>query len=195
MTKLTQANVFEYITLLRMNFPGAYACKDEAQEAVLISSWYGILSEYPKEMVDVAVRNALRKAKSVPYIGHINAECEALMTAELPTPAELWAGFEKALANTADNLYYLNDPYLSKGAWREIRSNYDNLPAESKAFIGTLRSFMQMAGDKSGWRYEKSRFIANVSDVRCNLMRKPDYRANLLVQAENSRYLLGGGSV
>jgi len=79
MTALTPQDVNKYIATIRINFENAYKTQTSEERQILIKSWYEILKEYPKEVCDKAVINAIKYAKFAPRIGDVVEQIEKYM--------------------------------------------------------------------------------------------------------------------
>ena len=103
MTQLSLQDVNKYITTIRINFENASKTQTSEERQILIKSWYEILKEYPKEVCDKAVINAIKYAKFAPRIGDIVEQIEKMRTAYEKTDGELWTELTSVL-NTVSKI-------------------------------------------------------------------------------------------
>ena len=66
MSKLTVNDIRNYLIKIQVNFENAYKFETNDEFKLLLASWNDILSKYPKEICDLAVNNAISKAKFAP---------------------------------------------------------------------------------------------------------------------------------
>lgn len=170
MTPVTPQDVNKYITTIRINFENAYKTQNDEEREILIKSWYTILKDYPKEIVNKAVINAIKNAEFAPRIGSIVKEIEKMREAYETSDAELWAELTGCIRNVKrytnflmhDYIYY-NGAYVSPA--EEIGKQYTALPPELKEFVGGVENLKSLARQDT-LEYEKARFLRTMPTIK-----------------------------
>ncbi|MCM1438042.1 MAG: replicative helicase loader/inhibitor [Roseburia sp.] len=163
MTQLTPAAVATYIIKIQLNFENAYVTSNDDERRLLIASWYEALCEYPKEICDKAVNNALKKAKFAPRLGDVTEEINALLSAGEPTDAELWAELSSVLGRVYEISRYLSYPQHVNWANGRLNEIYSGLSDELKLFIVNVSTLIEVAEmtDES-LQFERARFFKQI---------------------------------
>ncbi|MDE7380460.1 MAG: hypothetical protein K2N14_05335, partial [Clostridia bacterium] len=160
MSQLTVDTVATYIIKIQLNFENAYVTATERDKLLLISSWYDALCEYPKEICDKAVNNALKRAKFAPRLGDVTEEIEKLLSADKKSDEQLWAELTSVLGTVYDVSRYLIYPQHNKWATDKLESIYGNLSEELKLFVVNTSTLVELAEmPAENLRYEKARFF------------------------------------
>lgn len=167
MTELTPAAVATYIIKIQLNFENAYVTSNHMERELLIASWYEALCEYPKEICDKAVSNALRKAKFAPRLGDITEEINILLSADAPSDEELWAELSSKLGKVYDISRYLTYPQYVNWANAKLREIYSGLSEELKLFVVNVSTLVDIAEmtDES-LQFERARFFKQMPQLK-----------------------------
>ena len=159
MKKLTKRDIGIYLVKINLNFENAYNFGDDEQ-SLLVESWYEALSEYPKEICDRAVNNALKYARFAPKLGDIVEEIEKLMNADSKSDEELWAELMNVTAKVYDISRYLKYEQYFKNATAKLRDIYDGLSGELKLYVVNISTLIEISElPKESLPYEKARFF------------------------------------
>lgn len=166
MTQLTINDVNQYITMIRINFENAYKAQTAEEREMLLASWYAILKDYPKEVCDAAVLNAIKNAEYAPRIGSIVKEIEKMQVAYEKTDAELWAELKGCMREVAECAYrfrftYIEANGLSQGdnARVRVKEIFNGLSPELKEYCRNpsgLIELSQLTDEQIS--FEKGRF-------------------------------------
>lgn len=167
MTAITAQDINKYITTIRINFENSYKAQTDEEREILIRSWYAILKDYPKEIVDNAVLQALKHAKYAPRIGDIVEQIERMRTAYEKSDGELWAELRGVLREVAKCAYAfrfnaIDDNGKTQGdnARDRVEEIFNGLSAELKDYCRNSRGLIDIAQmDDSDMQYEKARFL------------------------------------
>ena len=167
MTELTPATVATYIIKIKLNFENAYVTSNDMERELLIASWYEALCEYPKEICDKAVNNALKKAKFAPRLGDITEEINNLISANAPSDEELLAERSSVLGRVYDISRYLTYPHYVNWANEKLSEIYSGLSEELKLFVvnvSTLVDIAEMTDDSL--QFERARFFKQMPQLK-----------------------------
>lgn len=190
MTELTPAAVATYIIKIQLNFENAYVTSNDTERQLLISSWYEALSEYPKEICDKAVNNALKKAKFAPRLGDITEEINVLLSANAPSDEELWAELSAKLGRVYDISRYLTYPQYVNWANAKLQEIYSGLSDELKLFVvnvSTLVDIAEMTDDSL--QFERARFFKQIPQLKKHGAQKASVQ-KFLEQSKTQQALL-----
>lgn len=205
---LKKAHIVEYIALINLQFPNAYQFSADRDKETFISLWFEGLKSYPKELCDVAVKNALYKAEFAPKIATVIKEAESLLEAQGSSDGELWNELVTALAAIRSELPYAGERYdtvihddtgltTAGEARRRIAKVYDGLDVRLKEYCGSMRGFMDVAQtDEADLQFEKGRFMKRLPAIteRIKIKRQtPPQLASLIksLAGEENKRLLG----
>lgn len=205
---LKKAHIVEYIALINLQFPNAYQFSADRDKETFISLWFEGLKSYPKELCDVAVKNALYKAEFAPKISTVIKEAESLLEAQGSSDGKLWNELVTALAAIRSELPYAGERYdtvihddtgltTAGEARRRIAKVYDGLNAKLKEYCGSMRGFMDLAqADEADLQFEKGRFLKQMPVIteRIKIKRQtPPQLASLIksLAGEENKRLLG----
>lgn len=174
MTKLTLQDVNKYIALIRVNFENAYKAQSDAERKMLIRSWYEILKEYPKEVCDRAVVEAIKNAEFAPRIGAIVKEIERMQMAYEKGDGELWSELTGCLCEVARNVYAFRfDALESNGrtqgenARQRVAEIFEGLSSELREYVRNPRGLIELAEyDDEQISYERGRFMRNMPGIK-----------------------------
>lgn len=167
MKPVTVSDVFTYIYKIQLNFDNSYQTSSDGERKLLIASWYEILKEYPKEVCDQAVTNALKKAKFAPRIGDIVQEADAIMNAGAKSDEELWAELMQCLPKVYDVSRYLKYEQYFKNASRKLNDIYEKLSPELKLYVVNVSTLIEISElTEDNLRFEKARFFRQMPDLR-----------------------------
>lgn len=166
MKKLTKRDIGIYLVKINLNFENAYNFGDDEQ-SLLVESWYEALSEYPKEICDSAVNNALKYARFAPKLGDIVEEIQKLMNADSKSDEELWAELMNVTAKVYDISRYLKYEQYFKNATAKLRDIYDGLSGELKLYVVNISTLIEISElPRESLPYEKARFFKQMPVLR-----------------------------
>ena len=166
MKKLTKRDIGIYLVKINLNFENAYNFGDDEQ-SLLVESWYEALSEYPKEICDRAVNNALKYARFAPKLGDIVEGIEKLMNADSKSDEELWAELMNVTAKVYDISRYLKYEQYFKNATAKLRDIYDELSGELKLYVVNISTLIEISElPRESLPYEKARFFKQMPVLR-----------------------------
>lgn len=166
MKKLTKRDIGIYLVKINLNFENAYNFGDDEQ-SLLVESWYEALSEYPKEICDRAVNNALKYARFAPKLGDIVEEIEKLMNADSKSDEELWAELMNVTAKVYDISRYLKYEQYFKNATSKLRDIYEGLSGELKLYVVNISTLIEISElPRESLPYEKARFFKQMPVLR-----------------------------
>lgn len=201
MTPITPQDINKYIATIRINFENAYKTQTDEEREILIKSWYVILKDYPKEIVDKAVINSIKYAKFAPRIGDIVEQIEKLCEAYEKGEEELWAELTGVLREVSRNIGRYSYTFIdangkTQGDNARQRNEYifENLSPELKAYcnnISGLYALAQYTAEEIG--YEKGRFMRLMPTIKQRVKTRAETSPQLavLIQGLTSRFTLG----
>jgi hypothetical protein len=167
MTAIQPTDINRYITTIRINFENAYKTQTDEERQILIKSWYAILREYPKEIVDKAVLQAIKHAEYAPRIGTIVKEIERMREAYEKSDAELWAELRGVLREVEKCAYSFrfnavdpNGKTQGDNARDRVEEIFNGLSLELKEYCRNSRGLIDIAQlSENDLQYEKARFL------------------------------------
>lgn len=166
MKKLTKRDIGIYLVKINLNFENAYNFGDDEQ-SLLIESWYEALSEYPKEICDRAVNNALKQAKFAPKLGDIVEQVQKLLNADSKSDEELWAELMGVTAKVYDISRYLKYEQYFKNASAKLRKIYDSLSEALKLYVVNISTLIEISElPQESLPFEKTRFFKQMPILR-----------------------------
>lgn len=167
MTQLTPAAVATYIIKIQLNFENAYVTSNDTERQLLISSWYEALCEYPKEICDKAVNNALKKAKFAPRLGDITEEINNLLCADSLSDEQLWAELSAVFGKVYDISRYLTYPQYVNWANAKLNEIYSSLSDELKLFVVNVSTLVDIAEmSEESLQFERARFFKQMPQLK-----------------------------
>ena len=174
MTQLTIGDINQYVTMIRINFENSYKAHTEEEREMLLASWYAILREYPKEICDKAVIQAIKYAKFAPRIGDIVEQIEKMQVAFEKTEGELWAELTKCLREVSECAYrfrftFIESNGLTQGenARLRVKELFNTLSPELKEYCRNESGLIELARlDSEQIGYEKGRFNKTMPQLK-----------------------------
>ena len=175
MQKITLQDINKYITTIRIEYPNAFPiqAKTETERAelykMLCVSWYKQLEQYPKEVCDVAVMNALGNARDgrYPRIGDVKYQVERIEEACQKSDNELWAELQSVLWEVANNVGLYKYEANGEQARKRNREIFESLSPELKEYCQNIDGLTEIAFydiDKLG--FERGRFIKALPQIK-----------------------------
>lgn len=173
---LTKSEIVKIITAIKVQCPEALPYKTENEFDILVDMWFEVFREYPKEVLWVAVRNALKNTvyQKQNWLGAINQEVEKLQVAYEKDETELWAELTGVLREVNACAYRLrfNAPdYNGKTQGENARLRmieiFNNLSPELKSYVrneGTLAEIAYFTDEQL--QYEKGRFMRTLPQIK-----------------------------
>lgn len=196
MTALTLEDINRYITTIRVNFENAYNVQTKEERAMLYKTWYACLKEYPKEIVDKAVLNAIKHAKFAPRIGDIVEQIESLRKAYEKTDAELWESLTRVLPEVGRVMYFGTQRSWYNGRLidpnEEVNRIYAGLDPLLQDYIGGVSGLVTLARAET-LEYEKSRFLKTVPTLKARAQTRHETGDKLAALVEGMATLSIGG--
>lgn len=187
MTPITPQDVNKYITTIRINFENSYKTQTDEEREILIKSWFSILKEYPKEIVDKAVINAIKYSEFAPRIGTIVKEIEKMRTAYEKSDEELWAELTGVLREVSNNTYRYrftfrepNGKTQGENAYDRNNNIFEGLSPELKAYcqdLGGLTVIAEYTDEQL--TYERGRFMRTMPTIKQRTKTRSETPANL----------------
>lgn len=169
MAALTLQDCLKYLTMIRINFENAYKMQTSEEKQILIRSWFEILKDYPKEVCDKAVMNAIKNAEFAPRIGTIVKEIEKLRTAYEKTDGELWTELTGVLNSVGRLMYFGTSKHWYNGKLidptEEVEKIFEKLDPLLQNYVGGVSGLVALS-KKETLEYEKGRFLKNVEILR-----------------------------
>ena len=202
MAQLTINDVNQYITMVRINFENAYKTQTAEEREMLLASWYAILKDYPKEVCDAAVLNAIKNAEFAPRIGSIVKEIEKMQVSFEKSESELWAELKGCLREVDRCVYMSRFTVIEANGL----SQGDNARARlEQIFNGLSPELQEYCGNKSGlveisrltdeqMSYEKARFAKTIPYLRERAKTRAQIGGTVagLIQGMSNKFLLEG---
>lgn len=187
MTKITIEDVNKYITMIRINFENAYKTHNIEEREMLLASWYAILQEYPKEICDKAVINAIKNAEFAPRIGNIVKEIENMQEAFEKTDHELWAELiskfrevRRFASRVNNNFVESNGLTQGENARQILEEIFDELSPELKDYCRNSRGLIELAQyTEEQLSFERGRFIKTMPQLRARKKMREQTPVNL----------------
>lgn len=187
MTKITIEDVNKYITMIRINFENAYKTQNIEEREMLLASWYAILQEYPKEICDKAVINAIKNAEFAPRIGNIVKEIEKMQEAFEKTDHELWAELiskfrevRRFASRINNNFVESNGLTQGENARQILEEIFDELSPELKDYCRNSRGLIELAQyTEEQLSFERGRFIKTMPQLRARKKMREQTPVNL----------------
>ncbi len=167
MTKLQREDIIKYLIKIQLNFENSYVTSNELERELLVESWYEALCEYPKEICDKAVNEALKRAKYPPRLGDVTEKIEILLNSHAKTDEELWAELNGVLGKVYEVSRYLAYPQYVNWAQEKLKVIYDNLDDGLKVYVvntSTLVELSELTPD--ALQFEKARFFKQMPVLR-----------------------------
>lgn len=96
---MKKSEVAKILQVLQIAYPHVYKMGDTEQAEATIDLYFSIFSEYPIDVVLIALKNYIRTNKVFPSIAGIQEQIDILMGVK--SPAELWVLLEKAVRRSA----------------------------------------------------------------------------------------------
>ena len=172
MTPIKPTDVNRYITTIRINFENAYKTQTDDEREILIRSWYAILKDYPKEICDKAVINAIKHAKFAPRIGDIVEQIEKMQAAYEKSPEELWAELTGCFYEVSSCAYKFrfnfvewNGKTQGENARARVEQIFNGLSPELKEYCRNSGGLVELA-NSDGQQYEKGRFLKVIPQIK-----------------------------
>lgn len=174
MKPVTIDDVLEYLTIIRINFENAYKSQTQEEQKLLLKSWYAILKDYPKEVCDKAVINALKNAEFAPRIGSIVKEIEKMQVAYEKTAEELWAELTGTFREVSDCAYRFRFNFIERNGKTQgenarirLKEIYNSLSPEVKDYVRNESTLIELADlTDNQLNFEKGRFLKTIPQIK-----------------------------
>ncbi|MGN0812807.1 MAG: hypothetical protein ACI4MQ_04765 [Candidatus Coproplasma sp.] len=188
MTQLTIDDIVKYIVKIKLNFENAYTATTDIERQLLAESWYEALSEYPKDICDQAVNNALKNAKFAPRLGDITEEIENLINADSKSDEELWAELVSTLPRVYEISRYSTYPQYSAWAHAKLTEIFNSLDQSLQAYVVNTAALVELSEQTAeNLKFEKARFFKQASTLRKRVIEQK--KAQLFLEQLNKTAL------
>lgn len=201
MTAIQPTDINKYITTIRINFENAYKTQTDEEREILIRSWYAILKDYPKEIVDKAVINSIKYAKFAPRIGDIVEQIEKMCEAYEKSDEELWSELTGVLREVSRNRYAYSYTFIDANgktqgdnARQRNKNIFERLSPELKSYCSNLSGLIALAEyTTEELNYEKGRFLRVMPTIKQRTKTRGETPAQLavLIQGLSNHFALG----
>lgn len=166
MKELKKSDIVSYLAFLRLNYGEKAYNYNESDLAKVIQYWFSQLREYPKEVVDKAIQQAINTCEFAPTIAHILKTIKCMEESMGKDENALWGELEGVLYEVYDNStkykYASGEKYME--ANREI---YENLSPEIKLYVKNCGQLVALANaDDKILSIEKGRFLNSLPKIR-----------------------------
>ena len=202
MAQLTINDVNQYVTMIRINFENAYKAQTAEEREMLLASWFAILKDYPKEVCDAAVLNAIKNAEYAPRIGSIVKEIEKMQVSFEKSEGELWAELKGCLREVDRCVYMFrfnmieaNGRTQGDNARARLEEIFNGLSPELKEYLQNKNGLIEIAQlTDEQMSYEKTRFSKTVPLLRDRAKTRAQIGGALsgLIQGMSNNFLLEG---
>lgn len=193
MTRLTIEDIVKYIVKIKLNFENAYATTTDIERQLLAESWYEALCEYPKEICDQAVNNALKKAKFVPRLGDITDEIENILNAGSKSDEQLWAELVSSLPRIYEISRYLRYSQYSVWAQTKLNEVFNSLDQTLQTYLVNISALVELSEQSAEeLKFEKARFFKQVNNARKRVIENK--KSQLFLETVNKKQLSGGNN-
>ncbi len=192
MADLNRQSIIIYLTKIRLNFENAYPTRSDAEFDLLVESWFDALKQYTKEVCDLAVNNALKKAKFAPRLGDITEEAENILNADLKTDEELWAELTSVLHRVYEISRYSIYPQYVNWTQAKLNEIYNSLDKIIRAYVVNTSALVEVSElTDEALRFEKTRFFKQIPLLRKKHIERE--KAQLLLQSIAKKPALPNG--
>lgn len=172
--EITKKDIMRYLLLIRLNFENAYIFPRPQDEADLITLWYDILKDYPKEVCDRALVLTLKESEFVPRIGSIVKNIEKLMNSQNESDEKLWTAIERVLYDVREQLWLINYTAVEENgktqgdnANERITEIYDSLPTICKNYLCERSRLINLStADEKTLSIERACFLKALPRLR-----------------------------
>lgn len=170
--KITKKDIVNYLSIIRITYKDAYITKSDNDEVTLIEFWYSMFKCYDKELMDVAVMNAIRGSEFYPKPATIIAEIDKIEKAYQKSDLELWEELTSVLYEVSEKAYLTGYTYIEpngktqgENAKERLQAIFDSLSPEIREYVGNTKTLVNVAYTDN-LTYEKSRFIKMIPEIR-----------------------------
>lgn len=190
MQQLQREDIIKYLIKIQLNFENAYVTSNQIERELLVESWYEALCEYPKEICDTALNNALKRAKFAPRLGDISEEIDNILNADAPSDEELWAELSSVLGKVYEISRYLKYAHYTWWANTMLKNIYDGLSEELKLFVVNVSTLVDIAEmtDES-LQFERARFFKQMPILKKHSVQKAAAQKFLEQSKDNQKLL------
>lgn len=175
MAALSKEDIVKYLIKIKLNFENSYATANDFERQLLVESWYEVLCEYPKELCDIAVNNALKRAKFAPRLGDVTEEIENLINVNSMSDEELWLQLTSVLSKSYEVSRYL--AYEHYYAWANARLTqiFNSLEPEIKTYLVNYSTLVELSEmEEDSLKFEKSRFFKQLPTLRKRCLKQKE---------------------
>lgn len=168
---MDKSEIVKIISAIKVQCPEALSYQNKMEFNLLIDTWFEILKDYPKEVIWVAVRNALKNTvyQKQNWIGAICQEIEKMQTAQEKTDGELWTELTDVLNTVSKIMYFGTAKHWNNGKLidptDEVNKIYENLNPILKDYVGGVSGLVALSKAET-LEYEKGRFQKAIETLR-----------------------------
>lgn len=201
--RISLQDINKYITLIRVNFENSYKTQDDTERQLLLRSWYEILKDYPKEICERAVINAIKNSEFAPRIGTVVKEIEKMRVAYEKSDEELWAELTGVLNEVSNNVYRYrftaidyNGKTQGDNAREKNENIFEGLSYELKEYCQNLRGLIDISNyTDEQLNFEKGRFLKIIPTIkeRAKIRQETDGKIAGLIKGLSSKLSLESG--
>ncbi len=139
MTPLTKKDVLNYIARFVVTY--GENLKTIEEQKLRMETYYGVLKEYPKELCDRAVFNAMKQSEFIPKPATIVREIEKMQVAYSKSDTELWAELMDVIYEVSSCAYKFRFNFIEgngktqgENARIRVEEIFDGLSPELKEY-------------------------------------------------------------
>lgn len=166
MTQLKRSDVVSYLAFLRLNYGEKAYNYSEQDLGKYIQYWYSQLKDYPKEVVDKAIQQAINTCEFAPTIAHILKIIKGMEESMGKDENALWSELESVLYDVYNN----SSKYKFASGQKYMEANreiYENLSPEIKLYVKNCGQLVALANaDDKILSIEKGRFLNSLPKIR-----------------------------
>lgn len=173
---ITRTEIVKIITAIKMQCQDALPYRNESEFDILVDMWFEILKEYQKDIVWLAVKNALKNTvyQRQNWIGAICQEIEKMRDACAKSDTDLWADIVAVLPVVENSSYKFNYTAIEENGKEQgenekerVREIYNNLPVEIKSYLGSVSRLVEISRlDSERINIEKGRFLKVMPQIK-----------------------------
>ncbi len=116
---MSENDVKELLTVLKLNYPAAYRDMSIENRKALLALWLNVFGDMEVEIVGHALKNYVKANKYPPTIAGLQEQIDLLLGTD--DTDQLWRRLMKAIRNSG----------------RDAKGEFDRLPEECREFVGS----------------------------------------------------------
>lgn len=174
---IDKAEIVKIITAIKIQCPEGLQAKTQEELSILVGLWYDALKEYPKEVVWVATRNALKNTvfQKQNWLGAICAEIKKIADSFEVDSVQLWEDLRRIiwrisedafLANSNATFVEENGKQQRVNAYNRIVNEYNSLPEILKHYVCSVDRLIRLSKmEEKDLDIERARFLKTIPDM------------------------------